>query len=378
MTRTVADAAAELGAIAGKDPEDPATDSAPATVPDYLAGAEHHRAGRASGSASSTTPTRSTSPRSPPCRRWARRRCTVTSPQRPRPFDILMPEFKRDLNAYFVAAARERADEDARGHHRLQHRQRGRRDSSSARRSCWHSQATDLTDPAQNAAYVAARDTGRRNAQQAIDNALTRGTADPADDVEAIMTPSGTLTGARRARRLPAARRPRRLQRPRARPGRDRVQRHGLQRGEAARVRPRLRAGDEAAQAAERDQPEPVALRARQRVRRHHARVRAQHAGQRGRHLDAGRRHRAGDALAHARARRPRSARSRPGVAREYTARTTANVISTAGDATLTRRPTRARTARVTWSTARSPCRSRCRASAPVEDATAVRSPTTP
>ena len=38
MTRTVADAAAELGAIAGKDPEDPATDSAPATVPDYLAG----------------------------------------------------------------------------------------------------------------------------------------------------------------------------------------------------------------------------------------------------------------------------------------------------------------------------------------------------
>ena len=38
MTRTVADAAAELGAIAGKDPEDPATDTAPDTVPDYLAG----------------------------------------------------------------------------------------------------------------------------------------------------------------------------------------------------------------------------------------------------------------------------------------------------------------------------------------------------
>src|SRR5262249_33055639 len=37
MTRTVADAAAELGAIAGKDPEDPATATAPDTVPDYLA-----------------------------------------------------------------------------------------------------------------------------------------------------------------------------------------------------------------------------------------------------------------------------------------------------------------------------------------------------
>ncbi len=38
MTRTVADAAAELGAIAGKDPEDPATATPPDTVPDYLAG----------------------------------------------------------------------------------------------------------------------------------------------------------------------------------------------------------------------------------------------------------------------------------------------------------------------------------------------------
>ena len=38
MTRTVADAAAELQAIAGKDAEDPATDTAPATVPDYLTG----------------------------------------------------------------------------------------------------------------------------------------------------------------------------------------------------------------------------------------------------------------------------------------------------------------------------------------------------
>ena len=38
MTRTVADAAAELQAIAGKDAEDPATDTAPAAVPNYLAG----------------------------------------------------------------------------------------------------------------------------------------------------------------------------------------------------------------------------------------------------------------------------------------------------------------------------------------------------
>ena len=49
-----------------------------------------------------------------------------------------------------------------------------------------------------------------------------------------------------------------------------------------------------------------------------------------------------------------------PGVAREYTATTTANVISTAGDATLTCRSERNATA--TWSTARSRSRSRCRA----------------
>src|SRR3954470_9600213 len=38
ITRTVADAAAALQAIAGQDPEDPATAGAPASVPDYLAG----------------------------------------------------------------------------------------------------------------------------------------------------------------------------------------------------------------------------------------------------------------------------------------------------------------------------------------------------
>ena len=74
MTRTVADAAAELGAIAGKDPEDPATDSAPGDGPELPRRAEHRPRWPASASASSTTRAPSTSPRSPPSRRWARRR----------------------------------------------------------------------------------------------------------------------------------------------------------------------------------------------------------------------------------------------------------------------------------------------------------------
>ena len=54
---------------------------------------------------------------------------------------------------------------------------------------------------------MANRDGGRAATRAAIDNALT------ANNLDAIMTPSGTLTGTRRARRLPADRRPGGLQR---------------------------------------------------------------------------------------------------------------------------------------------------------------------
>ena len=50
-----------------------------------------------------------------------------------------------------------------------------------------------------------------------------------------------------------------------------------------------------------------------------------------------------------------------PGVAREYTASTTANVISTAGDAAAERRRPERGSTPATWSTARSSCRRRCR-----------------
>src|SRR5918998_821901 len=51
------------------------------------------------------------------------------------------------------------------------------------------SQATDLEDPAQHAAYVAARDGGRASARAAIDDALA------ANGLDALLTPSGELTG---------------------------------------------------------------------------------------------------------------------------------------------------------------------------------------
>jgi amidase len=119
---------------------------------------------------------------------------TVASPSSAAPVDILTPEFKRDLNAYLSrlpASAPMKSLADIIAYntaHAADATKYGQTQLTA-------SQATDLTDPAANAAYVTARDTQRRNAQLAIDNGLSRGTADPADDVEAIMTPSGSLTG---------------------------------------------------------------------------------------------------------------------------------------------------------------------------------------
>ena len=125
MTRTVADAAAELQAIAGKDAEDPATDTAPAAVPDYLTGLtatalagqadrrhqQHQRAVRGRGRR----------------RAGARRdhghdhRADVGRAVR-RPHGGVQARHQRLPRP----PARERADEVARRHHRLQQRARRR------------------------------------------------------------------------------------------------------------------------------------------------------------------------------------------------------------------------------------------------------------
>ena len=83
MTRTVADAAAELQAIAGKDPEDPATDGAPDNGPELHRRAHHDRAGgQADRRRHHRHATPSTSPRSPPSRRSAPPRSRSPRPAR--------------------------------------------------------------------------------------------------------------------------------------------------------------------------------------------------------------------------------------------------------------------------------------------------------
>jgi amidase len=187
MTRTVADAAAELAAIAGKDPEDPATDTAPATVPDYLAALKPDAlAGKRIGVIANTNAQYLAAVAA--VQALGATTVPITAPTSAAPVDILTPEFKRDLNAYLgrlPASAPMKSLADIIAYNNA--------DPDDALKygqtQLLASQATDLTDPAQNAAYVTARDAQRAAARAAIDSALT------ANDVEAILTPSGTMTG---------------------------------------------------------------------------------------------------------------------------------------------------------------------------------------
>ena len=113
--------------------------------------------------------------------------------------DILTPEFKRDLNAYLgrlpaSAPMKSLADIIA---YNTAHPDDALKYGQTQLTA---SQATDLTDPAQNAAYVTARDNGAQLGRDdnAIDTALTT------NNLEAILTPSGTLTASAPA---PATRR---------------------------------------------------------------------------------------------------------------------------------------------------------------------------
>ena len=188
MTKTVADAAAELQAIAGKDAEDPATDDRAGHGPELP---RRPHADRAAGQAD---------------RRHQQQQRSVPGRDRrgpgPRrddgadPDSEPGPELQRDPHRGVQArpqrvprpAPGHRADEVAGGHHRLQHRERA--GGAEVRPvAADHERGVDLNDPAQMAAYVADRDGGRNATRAAIDNALTT------NNLEAIMTPSGTLTG---------------------------------------------------------------------------------------------------------------------------------------------------------------------------------------
>ena len=191
MARTVADAAVELQAIAGRDETDPATADQP-PVPDYVAGLTAEALeGERIGTVASNDPIYQAAVAK--VRQLGATTVQITAPANTGRPSILSYEFKRDLNSYLSrlpgsAPMKSLADiiayNDAHPQEALKYGQNLLSDS----------QAIDLDDPATKAAYEAARDLGRAEARANIDAALTRGTADPGDDLAAILTPSGTLT----------------------------------------------------------------------------------------------------------------------------------------------------------------------------------------
>jgi amidase len=189
ITRTVYDAAAALQAMAGPDPTDPATASAP-SAPDYLTGlVPTALAGkRVAVISSSTAPY--------PAVVTAIQRLgattvvkTIGTPS-PNPPSIVMTEFKRDLNAYLptlrnrgAKSLQEIIDYNiANPVEGLKYQQR----------ELVAAQAIDLSDPATLAAYESNQTTGKASNQALIDAILGNGTPeDPSDDFDVIVVPTG-------------------------------------------------------------------------------------------------------------------------------------------------------------------------------------------
>ncbi|MGX6448495.1 amidase family protein, partial [Patulibacter sp. S7RM1-6] len=193
MVQTVADAAAELGAMAGKDAEDPATAAQPDELPDYL-GALRTTAlqGTRIGVVASSDATYQSAVAT--IRRLGAEPVTITAPSGTSAGSILSYEFKRDLNAYLArlgpdAPRKTLADVVA---FNLAHPDEAIRLGQS---TLVGSDAIDLDDPTTKATYERNRTTGQEQTRANIDAALTRGTTDTGDDLAAIMTPAGTLTG---------------------------------------------------------------------------------------------------------------------------------------------------------------------------------------
>ncbi len=189
IARTVRDAAAELQAIAGADPSDPATAAAPAP-PDYLAGlsptALRGKRIAVIGNAAAPYPDVVSALEGAGATTVVK---TIGTPS-PNPPSIVLREFKRDLNAYLSAAGGGGAKSlqgiiaynEANPVEGLKYQQR----------ELLEAQSVDLSDAATAAAYAADRSAGRAATQALIDGVLDNGTpADRSDDFDAVAVPSG-------------------------------------------------------------------------------------------------------------------------------------------------------------------------------------------
>jgi len=191
ITRTVFDAAAALQAIAGPDPADDATSAAPA-VPDYLTGlVPTALAGKRVAVIASTTAPYPTVVSAIEALGATVVTTTIGTPS-PNPASIVMTELERDLDAY-LASVRPSAKGVARSLQAII-------DYNAAnpieglkyqQRELTAAAAIDLADPATLAAYESDKSSGLAANRALIDAILSNGTADPSDDVEVVVVPSG-------------------------------------------------------------------------------------------------------------------------------------------------------------------------------------------
>ncbi len=204
MTRTVGDAAALLTAMAGVDPEDPATAAAaPVAGTDYLAALDPGALdGARLGYVAPADPAAPSAADLVYLRALDVLRAegaelvpvTVGGTSAP---SILVDEFERDLDAYLdrlPESAPVRSLEDVVAYNAAHPQEALKFGQTLLEQSL----AVDLSDPAQRARYEEARDRGLAETRAAVDTALGRLTDDPADDLDAVVSNSRTTgTGAR-------------------------------------------------------------------------------------------------------------------------------------------------------------------------------------
>lgn len=190
MTRSVYDAAALLTAMTSIDPEDPATSANPSDDVDFT-GALSDTAleGQRLGYVASTTDPVYTAALDE-LRAQGATLVPVTVGGSAAP-SILTLEFERDLNAY-LARLPEDAPMDTLSDIIAYNTANAPAALKFGQTLLTASEAVDLDDPAQQAQYVAARDTGLAESRAAIDTVLTT------NDLDAIVSNSATVgVGAR-------------------------------------------------------------------------------------------------------------------------------------------------------------------------------------
>jgi Asp-tRNA(Asn)/Glu-tRNA(Gln) amidotransferase A subunit family amidase len=188
ITQTVYDAATQLQAIAGEDPEDPATVGAP-EVPDYVDALD---ADALEGMRVAVVDDDDPYPEVVAAieAQGATTAVTTVGTPSPDPESIVAREFKRDLNAYLAdvpgAGAKSLQEiidyNDANEVEGLKYGQD----------ELLEAESVDLSDPATEAAYQADKADGLASNRELIDTILDNGTpGDTEDDFDVIVVPSG-------------------------------------------------------------------------------------------------------------------------------------------------------------------------------------------